>query len=146
MEIFSYPVFIRWADIDANNHLRHSVYYDWGATCRMEFLFMHGVTMQLMEQIKLGPILFREECVFRRELKYGDTPEVSLEIIAAKKNYSRWSIRHNVWKDKETVSAIITVEGAWLDTIKRKLAVPPEDVAKGFALMPKSKDFIWLDK
>lgn len=146
MEEYNYNVLIRWADIDANNHLRHSVYYDWGATCRMEFLSTNGATMQLMEALKLGPILFREECIFRREIKYGDTPVVSLDIIAAKKNFSKWSIRHTVWKDKETISAIITVDGAWLDTIKRKLTIPPENIAEVFSRMPKSKDFIWLDK
>ena len=68
-----FSVQIRWSDIDANLHLRHSVYYDWGAMCRMEFLNDHNLTIDVMNQLKVGPIIFREECVFRKEIKFIDT-------------------------------------------------------------------------
>jgi acyl-CoA thioesterase FadM len=42
MDTFLLPIQLRWADIDANFHVRHSVYYDWGAMCRMEFLRADG--------------------------------------------------------------------------------------------------------
>ncbi len=58
---------MRWSDLDPNFHLRHSVYYDFGAYCRICFLFDNGVTDKLMKELEIGPILFREECVFKRE-------------------------------------------------------------------------------
>ena len=62
-----------------------------------------------------------------------------------KSNYSRWTIQHNIFKDNDVVSAILTVDGAWLDTVKRKLATPPEKVYEVFSQMPVDKDFHWLD-
>jgi acyl-CoA thioester hydrolase len=145
MDQFVYPVQVRWADIDANFHLRHSVYYDWGASCRLTFLYQHGLTSELMQQLHFGPVLFREECIFRREIRLGDPVYLTLEIISAKKDYSRWSIQHTIMKNPDTVSAILTVDGAWMDTAKRKLAVPPEKAVKVFSQMPLSSSFAWLD-
>ena len=71
MQNFSRPVQIRWSDLDPNFHLRHSVYYDWGALCRIEFLYQFGLTTDIMQQLNFGPILFREECVFKKEIKMG---------------------------------------------------------------------------
>ena len=48
---------IRWADLDPNFHVLHSKYYDFGAYCRMAFLTAHGVTVALMQQYQVGPII-----------------------------------------------------------------------------------------
>ena len=69
---FSKNVEVRWSDMDPNFHLRHSVYYDWGAYMRLTFLLEQGITPAVMQQLHFGPILFREECVFKREIAFGD--------------------------------------------------------------------------
>jgi acyl-CoA thioester hydrolase len=38
MDSFTIPLDIRWSDLDPNFHLRHSVYYDYGAFARVQFL------------------------------------------------------------------------------------------------------------
>lgn len=68
MESFKTKVEIRWADLDPNFHVLHSRYYDFGAYCRMAFLVTHGLTPQVMSEHHVGPILFREECFFKREI------------------------------------------------------------------------------
>jgi acyl-CoA thioester hydrolase len=135
---------IRWSDLDPNFHLRHSVYYDWGAFCRVEFLNQYGLTATVMQQLHFGPILFREECVFRKEIRSGDIVKMNLMLVKAKKDYSRWTIRHQILKNEEILCALITVDGAWINTQQRKLATPPEQVIKVFSEMPKPEDFEWL--
>jgi acyl-CoA thioester hydrolase len=139
------PIQIRWSDIDANFHLRHSVYYDWGALCRVEFLGKYDLSTETMQQLQFGPILLREECVFRREIRLADPVTVSLEVLQSRKDYSRWSIRHTIMKNPETVSAILTVDGAWIDTVKRKLAIPPQIAVDVFEKMPRAEEFQWKD-
>ena len=145
MKLFESPVQIRWSDLDPNFHLRHSVYYDWGAMCRVEFLSKYGLTSELMQQLHFGPIIFREECVFKREIRMGDPVTISLELIQSKKDYSRWTIRHTIMKNKETIAAILTIDGAWIDTQKRKLTLPPQAGVDVFAQMPMNENFQWLD-
>lgn len=143
MEPYSMALQIRWSDLDPNFHLRHSVYYDWGALCRVSFLNMHGLTAGVMSRIQVGPILFREECVFRKEVRSGDLVTIDLNLVKAKADFSRWSIQHQVVKGEGAVAAILTVDGAWLNTALRKLATPPETVHAVFNAMPKSERFEW---
>jgi len=145
MENFIKEVQVRWSDLDPNVHLRHSVYYDWGAFCRIAFLNEHQLTTELMQRLQIGPILFREECIFKKEIRLGDKVTISLQVLKAKKDFSRWTIQHTVVKNDDTVAAIITVDGAWLDTGKRKLAAPPAEVFAVFSQMPLDTNFQWLD-
>jgi acyl-CoA thioester hydrolase len=145
MEKFTREIQLRWSDLDPNFHLRHSVYYDWGALCRIEFLNEFHLTTGVMQRLHIGPILFREECVFRKEIRQGDIITIDLSLLKAKKGYSRWSIRHVIKKNEGIVSAILTVDGAWINTIERKLAVPPPQAEKVFSEMPLDENFQWLD-
>jgi len=145
MEIFILPLQVRWSDMDPNFHLRHSVYYDWGALCRVDFLSKYHLTPDVMMKLQLGPILLREECVFRKEIRPGDNVTINLELLRSKRNYSRWTIQHTIMKNGDTVSAIITVDGAWIDVVKRKLIVPPQEAIQAFEQMPMVEKFQWLD-
>ena len=145
MQDFIQEIQVRWSDLDPNVHLRHSVYYDWGAFCRIAFLEQYNLSTEVMQRLQIGPILFREECVFRREIRLGDKVTINLQVLKAKRNYSRWTIQHTVIKNDDTVSAILTVDGAWLDTAKRKLVTPPKEVFETFSQMPTNENFQWLD-
>lgn len=146
MEKFSRSIQIRWADIDANRHLRHSVYFDYGATMRMMFLSEHGLTTDKLEEFKIGPILFREEAIFKREVRLEDKISVDAEIVKMTKDCSRWSLRHNFIKPDGTISALLNIDGAWIDMEKRKLAIPNEFIQSIFEGFPKSSDFAWIVK
>jgi acyl-CoA thioester hydrolase len=145
MENFTTEVQVRWADIDPNFHLRHSVYYDWGALSRVEFLNKYGLTLEVMKEMQIGPILLREECVFKKEIKLNENVTINLELLKSKRDYSRWTIQHTILKNENIVSAILTVDGAWIDTVKRKLSVPPQQAAHVFQQMPVRDNFQWLD-
>ncbi|MEP6845488.1 MAG: acyl-CoA thioesterase [Panacibacter sp.] len=136
---------VRWSDMDPNFHLRHSVYYDWGAYLRLSYLSEHSITPALLQQLHFGPILFREECVFKREIVFGDSVAINVAVSKSRHDMSRWSMVHEVWKNREVLSAIITVDGAWIDTKIRKLAVPTEMIRSVFEAMPKTTNFEWTD-
>jgi len=143
MSDFNRIVQIRWSDLDPNFHLRHSVYYDWGAYCRVEFLNEHGLTADVMMRLRFGPILFREECVFKREIRSGDEVVINLQILKSKEDFSRWTIQHHIYKNTDTLAAVLTVDGAWINVTERKLAAPPEQVHEAFNSMPKAPGFEW---
>lgn len=145
MEKFSCPVQVRWSDLDPNFHLRHSVYYDWGAYCRVEFLYRYGLNADVMAALNIGPILFREECIFRREIRPEDEVAIDLKLLKAKRDYSRWTIQHHIIKNGGETSAILTVDGAWLNLVQRKLATPPAKAFEVFDAMPKAEGFEWLN-
>ena len=112
MEAYAIPVQIRWSDLDPNFHLRHSVYYDWGALCRIDYLNSKGLTQAVMQQLHFGPIIFREEAVFRKEIKYGDQITLNLKLMKSRRDYSRWTIVHEIKKNGDTLCAVLTIDGA----------------------------------
>jgi len=139
--MFQYQVQVRWSDIDANRHLRHSVYYDYGASARMHLLSELGLTTQKLETMMIGPILFREEAVFRREILFEDKISLHVELHKASEDYSRWSLRHRFLKEDGTVAATLEVDGAWIDMTRRKLATPDEFIRGVFDKIQKTSDF-----
>lgn len=145
MELFTMPVQVRWADLDPNFHLRHSVYYDWGAMCRIDFFYKYGLTAEVLREFDLGPIILREECVFKKEIKPGDTVKITMVLAKTKRDYSRWTIQHTILKNDSIIAALLTIDGAWLDTSKRKLTVPPGQAIEVFRQMPVGKEFQWIE-
>lgn len=143
MEVYKKNPEVRWADLDPNFHMLHSRYYDLGAYIRMCFLVEHDLTPEVMKEQQLGPILFREECVFKREIKFGDRVEINLVMLKAKKDGSRWSMQHQIVINGDTLAAVITVDGAWMHTQKRRLATPPSSFAEVFAKIPRAEGFEW---
>ena len=146
MGVYVKPIQLRWADLDPNFHLRHSVYYDYGAFCRISYLEENGLSAEYMAKHNFGPILFREECIFRKEIRMGDSISIDLQLLKAREDHSRWSMQHRILKNDEIPAAIITIEGAWIDTLQRKLTVPPADARQAFDKMPRSEQFEWIIK
>ena len=148
MNKYAIPLQIRWSDIDQNRHLRHSVYYDYGAMMRMNFLTEHGLSLKTLEEMQIGPILFREEAQFRREIKLEDKVTLDVELTRSTADFALWSLRHNFEHADGSLATKLTIDGAWMDLEKRKLTVPGEFIRGVFDQFPKSEDFqiITLEK
>ncbi|MGO4822058.1 MULTISPECIES: acyl-CoA thioesterase [unclassified Flavobacterium] len=145
MTAFSKKLSFRWSDLDPNFHVRHSAYYDFGAQHRIEILESLGLTMKVLQSNSFGPILFREECVFRKEIKLSDTIFMHTKVSQMREDASRWSIVHEFKNENDQLCATITVDGAWMDTQLRKIAKPtPEIAVQALTSFPKSEDFISL--
>ncbi|WP_347158853.1 acyl-CoA thioesterase [Pontibacter chitinilyticus] len=138
---YTYEAKVMWAHLDANMHMRHSAYADFAAQARIAALDELGLDFNAFQEEHIGPILFREETLYLREVGINDTLKITSELIKSRPDGSRWSIRHLVFRNDGVKAAIINVDGAWLDTKKRKLAPLPAKLAEAFTNMPKSLDY-----
>jgi len=143
MDSYIKPVEVRWSDLDPNFHMRHSVYYDYGAFMRITFLDEHGLTPAVLTKNHVGPVIFREECVFKKEIRFGDKITVDIQLLKSRPDQSRWSIQHRIMKNDNEIAAVLTVDGAWIDVLQRKLTAPPEVIKNVFEQMPKAENFEW---
>jgi acyl-CoA thioester hydrolase len=132
---------LRWSDLDPNFHLRHSVYYDYGAYCRICFLFDNGITDAVMKQHSIGPVLFREECSFKREIVFGDKITVSLKLKSVSTDFKKFTMLHEIFKNNAELAATLIIDGAWMHTQLRRIAVPPQIIINSVDKMPKTDDF-----
>jgi acyl-CoA thioester hydrolase len=133
---------VLWAQADANMHLRHSAYADFAAQARLNLLESFGMKPNTILDLKIGPILFREESIYLREVPIGERIRVTCEMTKCRADGSRWSIRHEVYRTDDIKAAIVNVDGAWLDTQQRKLTALPPDLVTLFLQTPRSSDFV----
>ena len=145
MENVFYEGKVLWAQIDANMHLRHSAYADFAAQARLEILEKLGFDANLLEKLKIGPILFREELIYMREVRPNDTIKVTCEMTHCRKDGSRWSFSQGLYRGDGIQAAQINVQGAWVDMTKRKLTGLPPEFAIKFLDIPKTNDFVLED-
>lgn len=141
MEIY-YEGQVLWAQIDANQHMRHSAYADFGAQARLMMLEKFGIGVDELYKHSIGPVVFREEMIYLREVRMNDYLKVTCELTKSRADGSRWSIRHEIYRSDGVKAAVINLDGAWIDIEKRKLALLPPELRERFSGAPKSDDYV----
>ena len=131
----------KWSDFDPNRHMRHTAYNDYAAEVRVRFFQEHGLSINEFAKLNIGPILFKEETSFYKEIHIGENINVHMELEGVSKGIERWRFNHQIFNAEGKLSAEITVYGAWIDLIKRKLTVPPAKFVQIFEDLPKTENF-----
>ncbi|WP_345070702.1 thioesterase family protein [Hymenobacter fastidiosus] len=127
--------------MDPNAHMRHSAYTDYAAQLRIEYLAEHGFGMQRFAELGMGPILFREDTRFLKEVGISEAIRVTAEAAGLSADGSRWRIIHTLYKADGRPAATVTVDGAWLDLRRRKLMVPPPEMVEAMRRMPRHESY-----
>ncbi len=135
-----------WADMDPNRHMRHTAYNDYAAQVRVAFLEEYGYGLEKLDELKLGPVLFKEETTFLREIRLGDKLKVDVKMSGLSPDGRFWNMEHHIYKNNNKLSAVIKVQGAWIDMKTRKLKKPPQDMFDKFNQLPKTDDFVLIEK
>jgi acyl-CoA thioester hydrolase len=141
MKPFESTIQVRWSDVDQNRHVRHSAYYDYGAFARIQYITQAGYDTRELEALHIGPILFEEKCNFIREIKPEDIVRISVLKGEMTSDGSFWTLHHELHNQHDKKVAHITVKGAWMDILKRKLTAPPEKLAKAFANLEQGQKY-----
>jgi len=132
----------KWSDFDPNRHMRHTAYNDYAAEVRVRFFQEHGLSINEFAKLNIGPILFKEETSFFKEIHIGENINVHMELEGVSKGIERWRFTHQIFNEKGILSAEIKVYGAWIDLIKRKLTVPPPEFLQIFEDLPRTSNFV----
>ncbi|WP_321365943.1 thioesterase family protein [uncultured Desulfuromusa sp.] len=140
MEAFTQNIQVRWSDLDPNGHVRHSVYFDYGAQVRIAYLQKQGFGIGWMKSHGIGPVLFREEAQFHRELSAGDQLVIDVQLSRLSKDNRKWSMRHRIMRGDE-ICATLNLDGAWLDLKSRRIAPPPKELLEKFETLERTEDF-----
>ncbi len=135
-----------WADVDANKHMRHTAYNDYAAQVRVAFMMDNGLDNEALERYEIGPVLFREETLFFRELVLCEKIRANVIVRGMSSDGERWKMQHNIYKENGVLAATINVEGAWIDSKKRKLKPPPKELFDKFDELPKTDDYQVIEK
>ena len=140
-DVYTRTFEVRWADLDPNGHMRHSAYADYGAQARVGFLSEHGFGLGQFTKLRIGPVLFREDLKYLREIRANETIKVSCEATGMSPNRKHWRIRHRIFRQDGELSCVIDCQGAWFDLAQRKVIPAPAELQVVMEKMPRAEDY-----
>jgi acyl-CoA thioester hydrolase len=141
MEAYSLPYEVRWTDIDANRHVRYSVYIDAAAELRYRFFTEHNLPPEAFNQLGAGPVYTSLTANFFREVFLGETLTITYLLTGLSPQGVRWKVQHDFLKTNGKKAVTVALEGTILDLTTRQPTVPTPEIMAVFQQVPRSKDF-----
>ena len=134
----------RWADIDINQHMRHSAFADWAAYARTEWLNVNGLTIPKLVELKMTPVMFEDRTRYFKEILLGERIQIELQLAAGDRDGSRWSLRHT-FRRGSTVCAVYEAKGAWFSIATRHIIPAPSGLLEAYGNLVRTDDFAELE-
>ncbi len=135
---------VRWADCDANGHMRNTAYSEYAIDVRMAYLSEQGFGFDRFVEMGIGPVLLREEIDYMREVRLGETISVDYTALGLSPDGGRFALRHDFTKSNGKPCARIVLSGGFMDLRARRLVPAPEPLARIFASVPRAEGFAEL--
>src|SRR4051794_16446800 len=78
--VFTTTVTVRGYECDANGHVNHAVYHQYGEHGRTEVFRAAGLEIAALATAGLGPVILESTVRFLAELRAGDEVEVTVDV------------------------------------------------------------------
>jgi acyl-CoA thioester hydrolase len=136
--------FVRWSDLDGNNHMANTAFLDVCVDVRLSFFEAQEFPRSELARLGFGPVVRRDEVDYLRELRLGQKYQVDFELAGCSEDGSRFILRNTFWLEDGTKVAVVTSHGGWLDLQARRLVAPPEGLLAALRALPRTTDFAEL--
>ncbi|GAA4871697.1 acyl-CoA thioesterase [Actinomycetospora straminea] len=120
--MFTTTVTVRGYECDANGHVNHAVFHQYGEHGRTEALRAAGVDVPDLTAVGLGPIILESTVRFLAELRVGDEVEVVVDVRFGEGKTFRMDTE---LRRGEQVCATLTGVMGLLDHGTRRLVADP---------------------
>ncbi len=132
---------VGWGDVDGNAHMAGSAILHRAADTRLLFFAERGFPGKRFAEERVGPVMTRDELVYRKELRLLEAFTVDLLADGISADGVRFRIVNTLRNSSEDVTAVVTSEGVWFDLEHRKPRVPPPELDKIARAMPRTASF-----
>ncbi len=130
-----------WSDMDFNSHMRNTAYLDKSADIRMMFFGDNGFPMTTFRELRIGPVVMRDEVDYFREAGLLDSLRVTIALAGLAEDGSRFAMRNEFFRGDGKLSARVTSAAGWLDLAVRRLVAPPPALLAALHTLPRTDDF-----
>lgn len=129
---------VRWADCDANAHMRHTAYIDYGAQER---------TASLAAALRPGnpesAVLFKEDTVYIKEMFMHEPFFVDTELVGVSADKRKWAVRHYIVRESDgATTCTILAHGAFFDKNKRSIVPATGIFEEWLNSLPRAEEVI----
>lgn len=140
-QIFEKTFHVGWANVDFNGHLGNTSFMDLAVDVRMFFFAENGFSIAEFQRQRFGPVIFKDEIEYYKEMYLLDQIRITFQGAALSKDASRFKIRNEFFREDGKLAARLNTNGGWLDLDKRKLIVPPQNLADAMQSLARTEDF-----
>ncbi|MFC5137592.1 acyl-CoA thioesterase [Actinomycetospora rhizophila] len=128
--MFTTTVTVRGYECDANGHVNHAVYHQYGEHGRTETFRELGLEITDLSAAGIGPVILETTVRFLAELRAGDEVDVVLDLRFGQGKTFRMDIE---LRRGDVVAATITGTMGLLDHTTRRLVADPRGRLKALA-------------
>jgi acyl-CoA thioester hydrolase len=132
---------VGWGDLDGNNHMGNTAILDRAADTRFQYFALNGFPGERFAAERIGPVILRDELVYRKELRLLDQFTVDHKVVGLSSDGVRFAIENTFRDVHDEVTAIVTSEGLWFDLDERKPRSPPPELDAVQRRMPRAEQF-----
>ena len=142
---YSKEIEVIWADMDPNQHMRHTSYSQYAAHTRISFFNDMGFSLTKLAEMGLAAVLLREQTTYIREVQMHEKISINVELLKSTEDYSKYTIVQNISKENKKLAAKVIIDGTWIDMKKRNVVSPfPEIIEAVIKKLPMHTDFEWV--
>lgn len=128
--MFSTTVTVRAYECDANGHVNHAVYHQYGEHGRTETLRALGIEIDDLTAAGIGPVILETTVRFLAELRAGDEVDILLDLRFGAGKTFRMDVE---LRRGDVVAATIAGTMGLLDHTTRRLVADPRGRLRALA-------------
>lgn len=135
---------VGWGDLDANQHLGNRAILDRAADARLLWFAANGFAGPRLAAARFGPVIVRDELVYRHELRLLDEFTVDVRLTGLSDDAVRFALQNTFRNAEGEVTTVVRSEGVWFDLDQRRPRRPPTELEAILRAMPRSTDYAEL--
>lgn len=119
---------VSWSDLDGNGHMANTAYLERAVDTRFLFFAERGFPVSRLVDEHIGPVVQREELVYRKELRLLQDFTVDLQLAGLSPDGVRFRVNHAFRNSSRELVATVSSAGLWFDLEQRRRCAPPPDL------------------
>jgi acyl-CoA thioester hydrolase len=135
---------VGWFDCDANRHLKNTAFLEYAIESRFRYFNENGFPASAFAEHRIGPVVVRDEIVYRRELHLLEKFKVQFLSAGVNGSGTRNLVVNRIVKADGELAAEVRSMIVWFDLAQRKVRVPPPQLAAAIAALPHTQDYAAL--
>ncbi len=132
---------VTWSDLDANNHLRNTGYFDYAGQSRFLYFETCGIGPDFFKEHGIGPVVLNEEILYRRELRLLDRFQIRLSSGGANNAHTRFIFVNTVFNAAGKLCAEVRSTFVWFDQERRRIVPAPDPLLKAMQALPRNDHY-----
>lgn len=126
--LYEKTIEVRWADCDANRHMRHTAYSDMAAHTRVGFLTDMGLTSEWFQEHSIGPVLFKEETEYKSEVHMDEMLRICVDRCEPTGYTKSVQLVQSIYKSNGELAAVHRCVIGMMDLNVRKIVDLPAQI------------------